>query len=435
MQVLEVLAETPGEVVTRETLVARVWPGVFVSEDVLHRAIRELRRIFGDDTSNPTYVETIRKRGYRLIAPVRKAEPKTACVTCASQLQAAPLQRVHRRRVDRSRRCAWRRGLCARVAARGNRSRAGVRALRGADLRARQRNRSGPEPGRRAPRLRDAARSRRLPRIRAGRHLHHRGRRPHAAARDRASRRRSLSRVVVRCVRAGVHPHRRRHLRRDALHLRDRRERRVAACGNFEEPRVSWSADGEWLVESFAPGPDPIRGWQIARISTRTGVREELTLPTPGTLGDHSPSVSPDGTRIAFVRGINGATADLHVIPFGGGPPARVTWDNQDVIGVDWSADGRSLFYATDRAGGYTIWRVPAGGGTPAARRRRRREIEASVRGSRERPHRLRELVLRNQFVGSADRRASRSRRRSDADTSSGRAHVGSVEPFAGVLT
>ena len=73
MQVLEALAETPGEVVTRETLVARVWPGVFVSEDVLHRAIRELRRIFGDDTTNPTYVETIRKRGYRLIAPVAHA--------------------------------------------------------------------------------------------------------------------------------------------------------------------------------------------------------------------------------------------------------------------------------------------------------------------------------------------------------------------------
>jgi Tol biopolymer transport system component len=53
------------------------------------------------------------------------------------------------------------------------------------------------------------------------------------------------------------------------------------------------------------------------------------------------------------------------VIPFGGGPPARVTWDNQDVIGVDWSADGGALFYATDRAGGYTIWRVPADGGAP----------------------------------------------------------------------
>ena len=71
MQVLECLAETPGEVVTRDALVARVWPGVFVTDDVLHRAIRELRRAFGDDTAKPAYVETIRKRGYRLIAPVR----------------------------------------------------------------------------------------------------------------------------------------------------------------------------------------------------------------------------------------------------------------------------------------------------------------------------------------------------------------------------
>ena len=71
MQVLELLAETPGDVVTRKQLVARVWPDVFVSDDVLHRAIRELRRAFGDDTAKPQYVETIRKRGYRLIAPVR----------------------------------------------------------------------------------------------------------------------------------------------------------------------------------------------------------------------------------------------------------------------------------------------------------------------------------------------------------------------------
>ena len=71
MQVLECLADKPGDVVTRDELVARVWPGVFVTDDVLHRAIRELRRAFGDETANPTYVETIRKRGYRLIAPVR----------------------------------------------------------------------------------------------------------------------------------------------------------------------------------------------------------------------------------------------------------------------------------------------------------------------------------------------------------------------------
>ena len=147
------------------------------------------------------------------------------------------------------------------------------------------------------------------------------------------------------------------------MSMADRRERRLAACGNPEEPRVSWSANGEWLVESFAPGPDPIRGWQIARVSTHTGVREPLTLPVPATLGDYSPTVSPDGSRIAFVRGINGATADIFTIPFNGGAATRVTWDNQDLVGLDWSADGQSLVYATDRAGGYTIWRVPAAGG------------------------------------------------------------------------
>src|SRR5689334_10372694 len=147
--------------------------------------------------------------------------------------------------------------------------------------------------------------------------------------------------------------------------LADRRERRLASCGNVEEPRVSWSANGDWLIESFAPGPDPIRGWQIARVSTTTGVRETLTLPAPGTLGDYNPAVSPDGTRIAFVRGINGATSDVHVIPIGGGAATRITWDNQDLVGVDWGADGASLLYATDRAGGYTIWQTPLEGGEP----------------------------------------------------------------------
>src|SRR3954466_2190521 len=69
MQVLVALAERPGEVVTRAELMDRVWSGVFVTDHALHRAIRELRRLFGDDPDSPRAIETIRKRGYRLIAP------------------------------------------------------------------------------------------------------------------------------------------------------------------------------------------------------------------------------------------------------------------------------------------------------------------------------------------------------------------------------
>src|SRR5215471_9189952 len=49
MRTLVALSETPGEVVTKETLFRDVWEGAFVTEDVLTRAIGELRRIFSDD--------------------------------------------------------------------------------------------------------------------------------------------------------------------------------------------------------------------------------------------------------------------------------------------------------------------------------------------------------------------------------------------------
>ena len=367
MQVLEVLAETPSEVVTRETLVARVWPDVFVSEDVLHRAIRELRRIFGDDTNNPTYVETIRKRGYRLIAPVRTVETETPAPAPTPTLAPAPrFSSVFIAAASIALAAALGAVVYA-LASRPAETDPAPAAVRFVALTSGPANETDPALSPDGARLAFAMRP------------------------DPADYREGAAADIYITEGAGrtpqrviAHPADDRYpawsfdasalafIRIDGatcdvmlFTFNDRRERRVAACGNFEEPRVSWSADGEWLVESFAPGPDPIRGWQIARISTRTGVREELTLPSPGTLGDHSPSVSPDGTRIAFVRGLNGATSDLHVIPFGGGPPARVTWDNQDLVGVDWSADGRSLFYATDRAGGYTVWRVPAKGGTP----------------------------------------------------------------------
>jgi DNA-binding winged helix-turn-helix (wHTH) protein len=74
MQVLVALAERSGEVVTREELMARVWPDVFVTDDVLNRAVRELRRLFDDGTEQPGVIETIRKRGYRLTVPVEPIE-------------------------------------------------------------------------------------------------------------------------------------------------------------------------------------------------------------------------------------------------------------------------------------------------------------------------------------------------------------------------
>jgi TolB-like protein len=70
MGVLLYLAQHPGETLSKEQLFQAVWPNIIVTEDALKRCIAELRRAFGDDARNPQIIETISKRGYRLVASV-----------------------------------------------------------------------------------------------------------------------------------------------------------------------------------------------------------------------------------------------------------------------------------------------------------------------------------------------------------------------------
>ncbi|MEO8717890.1 MAG: tetratricopeptide repeat protein [Burkholderiales bacterium] len=70
MEVLMVLAGRAGQAFARDALLAAVWPDVVVGDEALTQSIIKLRRALGDDPRAPTYIETISKRGYRLIAPV-----------------------------------------------------------------------------------------------------------------------------------------------------------------------------------------------------------------------------------------------------------------------------------------------------------------------------------------------------------------------------
>jgi DNA-binding winged helix-turn-helix (wHTH) protein/TolB-like protein/Flp pilus assembly protein TadD len=69
MEVLMLLADRSGRVVSREELFSAVWPGVVVGDEALTQSIIKLRRALGDNPRSPSYIETISKRGYRLIAP------------------------------------------------------------------------------------------------------------------------------------------------------------------------------------------------------------------------------------------------------------------------------------------------------------------------------------------------------------------------------
>jgi cholera toxin transcriptional activator len=72
-QVLALLLQRAGEVVTREELRQRLWPSdTFVDFDhSLNTAINKVREALGDSASNPRFIETLARRGYRFIAPVQ----------------------------------------------------------------------------------------------------------------------------------------------------------------------------------------------------------------------------------------------------------------------------------------------------------------------------------------------------------------------------
>jgi transcriptional activator of cad operon len=70
MRVLVCLAEHAGEVVSIEDLLNQVWSGVYVNQDSVYQAVASLRRLLGDDPKQPTYIETVPRLGYRMVAAV-----------------------------------------------------------------------------------------------------------------------------------------------------------------------------------------------------------------------------------------------------------------------------------------------------------------------------------------------------------------------------
>jgi DNA-binding winged helix-turn-helix (wHTH) protein len=73
LQVLGMLLECPGEVVTREDLQHKLWStDTFVDfEHSLNAAVKRLREALGDSADNPRFIETLPRHGYRFIAPVQ----------------------------------------------------------------------------------------------------------------------------------------------------------------------------------------------------------------------------------------------------------------------------------------------------------------------------------------------------------------------------
>jgi len=102
MEVLAYLAARPeGEVVTAEELIKAVWRGRVVGDGAIYRAVNQLRQALGDHADDVRYIQTIPKRGYRLVAAVTRLGPPLSSVPGSGRSQAdtwtsAPRQAWHR---------------------------------------------------------------------------------------------------------------------------------------------------------------------------------------------------------------------------------------------------------------------------------------------------------------------------------------------------
>src|SRR5277367_1480681 len=85
MRLLLCLAESAGEVVSVERLLNEVWTGVVVGSASVYQAVSQLRKLLGDVDPEPTYIATVPRKGYRLVAAVTRLEAPSA-----TSLVAAP---------------------------------------------------------------------------------------------------------------------------------------------------------------------------------------------------------------------------------------------------------------------------------------------------------------------------------------------------------
>src|SRR5690606_26108746 len=74
LKLLFILVENSGRIVEKNDLMEQIWPDTFVEDGNLAYTVKRLRKALGDDTGNPTYIETVPRRGYRFIAKVSELE-------------------------------------------------------------------------------------------------------------------------------------------------------------------------------------------------------------------------------------------------------------------------------------------------------------------------------------------------------------------------
>jgi Tol biopolymer transport system component/DNA-binding winged helix-turn-helix (wHTH) protein len=345
-QVLCMLLEHPGEVVTREQLRSRLWPAdTFVDFDHgLNAAVKRLRDAMGDDPDNPRFVETVPRRGYRFLATVSMPKLERAIFRLPSGAIFVSL---------------------------------GLFALFGivATLYIVRRPVSNP-PMRIVPLT------------------------TYPGAEDQPAFSKDGEQVAFTWdanTARGTEIYVKRIGTENPLQLT--RSGGFVCCPSWTSDNrhlaylnCSGEHQGIFLVPSLGgparmvrQGPSnglgasptkqllaygdkssPDSPFALFTISLDDLQPHQLTFPAGKMVGDQDPVFSPDGESVAFTRIVGEATMDIYIVPLAGGTPRQLTFDRTFVNGVTWTADGRRIVFSSHRGGGQSLWVVPVAGGEPA---------------------------------------------------------------------
>jgi Tol biopolymer transport system component/DNA-binding winged helix-turn-helix (wHTH) protein len=127
---------------------------------------------------------------------------------------------------------------------------------------------------------------------------------------------------------------------------------------------LDWDPSGRYLAISDDEGAGTPTGIYLLSVDGRE--RRALSNPMAGTnIFDNKPAFSPDGQEIVFTRGSSPATGELFVIDLRSGRIRQLTFDQKHAQSPQWSRNGQEILFISERNGNSRIWRISKNGGAP----------------------------------------------------------------------